>query len=238
VGLEPTIRLRRTPVFETGPSSGRMTSVCSPLGELRELESNQRPPDSESGVTTSSNCPALFHQRGIPFRRGSGRRIRTFIACFKGRQPAVSRSPSVVPKVPCGSRTRLVGLEGRHLCRSAKGTFFFALSLLHCAREVQAAVAGIEPASGRLTTACPYQHRPHRNRRVGVVGFEPTISCSRNTRISRLSYTPMWHLPCAIPPKAPSGIRTRATALARQQAAITSWVRSTEPNCQRPGSRH
>ena len=26
VGLEPTIRARRTPVFETGPSSGRMTS--------------------------------------------------------------------------------------------------------------------------------------------------------------------------------------------------------------------
>jgi hypothetical protein len=27
VGLEPTIRAKRTPVFETGPSSGRMTSV-------------------------------------------------------------------------------------------------------------------------------------------------------------------------------------------------------------------
>jgi hypothetical protein len=26
--------------------------------------------------------------------------------------------------VPCGSRTRLSGLEGRRLCRSAKGTFF------------------------------------------------------------------------------------------------------------------
>ncbi len=29
------------------------------LSELRGLESNQRPPDSESGVTTSSNCPAF-----------------------------------------------------------------------------------------------------------------------------------------------------------------------------------
>jgi hypothetical protein len=28
------------------------------LTELRELESNQRPPGSEPGVTTSSNCPA------------------------------------------------------------------------------------------------------------------------------------------------------------------------------------
>jgi hypothetical protein len=33
-----------------------MTSVC----ELRELESNQRPPGSEPGVTTNSNYPAVF----------------------------------------------------------------------------------------------------------------------------------------------------------------------------------
>ncbi len=46
----------------------------------------------------------------------------------------------------------------------------------------KAAAAGIEPATGRLTGACQYQHRPHRNR-VGVVGFEPTISCSRSRRI-------------------------------------------------------
>ena len=77
----------------------------------------------------------------------------------------------------------------------------------------RAAVAGIEPASGRLTAACPYQHGPHRSaggrgqeagiRRsvaflipdswppVGVVGFEPTLSCSRSTRIPRLSHTPV-----------------------------------------------
>jgi hypothetical protein len=61
VGLEPTIRPRRTPVFETGPSSGRMTSVTirNQLLQLRGLESNQRPPSSELGVTTSSNCPAV-----------------------------------------------------------------------------------------------------------------------------------------------------------------------------------
>ena len=33
-----------------------MTSVC----KLRELESNQRPPGSEPGVTTNSNYPAVF----------------------------------------------------------------------------------------------------------------------------------------------------------------------------------
>ena len=36
----------------------------------------------------------------------------------------------------------------------------------------KAAAAGIEPASGRLTAAYPYQHEFHRNE-VGVTGFEP-----------------------------------------------------------------
>ena len=59
------------PVFKTGSSSGRMTSV-----ELRGLESNQRPPGSEPGVATSSNHPAvLFTIRDSPWAkkvRGGG----------------------------------------------------------------------------------------------------------------------------------------------------------------------
>jgi hypothetical protein len=103
-------------------------------------------------------------------------------------------------------------LEGWDLCRSAKGTqggrrgsrtpkahrssrpplrggargpgaVANRLVLPH-----QAAVAGIEPAPGRLTAAYPYQHGSHRNQ-VSVVGFEPTISCSRRTRNPRLSHT-------------------------------------------------
>ena len=50
-------------------------------------------------------------------------------------------------------------------------------------------MVGIEPASGRLTVAFPYQHRTHRITSISVVGFEPTISCSQGTRIPRLSYT-------------------------------------------------
>ena len=38
------------------------------ISQLRGLESNQRPPRSERGVTTSSNCPGVLD---------SGRRIRT-----------------------------------------------------------------------------------------------------------------------------------------------------------------
>jgi hypothetical protein len=53
--------------------------------------------------------------------------------------------------------------------------------------RIEAAVAGIEPASGRLTAAYPYQHGPHR-KKVRTAGFEPAISCSRSTRNTRLSY--------------------------------------------------
>jgi hypothetical protein len=60
VGLEPTSGPRPPPVFETGPSSSRMTSVRTGVDKkFRGLESNQRPPRSERGVTTTSNCPGF-----------------------------------------------------------------------------------------------------------------------------------------------------------------------------------
>ena len=81
----------------------------------------------------------------------------------------------------CGSRTRLAGLEDRSLCRSAKDTSCFKRKVRESnpqGRKARpgssgvpspvgltfrkAAEAGIEPASGRVTTACPYQHEHHR----------------------------------------------------------------------------
>ena len=195
----PQSRFIGTPVFKTGSSSGRMTSI-----ELRGLESNQRPPGSEPGVATSSNHPAVLSLLvRHASRKGSGRRIRTSVAWFKGRQPTVSRSP----RVPCGSRTRLSSLEGWRLCRSAKGTCVVDAegegvepSRLIARRFSKplpspvglpfrkAAVTGIEPVSGRLTAACSYQHELHRNA-VSVVRFELTISCAQGRRIPRLSHT-------------------------------------------------
>lgn len=72
----------------------------------------------------------------------------------------------------------------------------------------KAAAAGIEPASRRLTAAFPYQHRTHRINPVRTAGFEPTISCTRNTRNTRLSHV--------LITRAPSGSRTRTSAMARQ----------------------
>ena len=59
----------------------------------------------------------------------------------------------------------------------------------HTFNMYRAAVAGIEPASRRLTVAFPYQHRTHRITSVSVAGFEPTFSCARGTRIANLSHT-------------------------------------------------
>ena len=60
-----------------------MTSVC----ELRELESNQRPPGSEPGVTTNSNYPASFTVNDASHveLRGQESNLRT-----RGSKPRIS----------------------------------------------------------------------------------------------------------------------------------------------------
>ena len=159
------------------------------------------------------------------FPSNCGGRNRT---CGHVVQGHVFLPTETTPQVPRGSRTRLTGVEARHLCRSARGTDLKLLNAegegvepsrrTHARSTVfetaaiaswlvppirrrsrncrvnnstcdcylppflvrrptkvfpivsshppwpvpHAAVAGIEPASERLTTACPYQHRPHR----------------------------------------------------------------------------
>ncbi len=55
-------------------------------------------------------------------------------------------------------------------------------------RTLEASAAGIEPASKRLTVALPCQHRTHRIISVRTAGFEPAISCFRNTRDAELPH--------------------------------------------------
>ncbi len=53
----------------------------------------------------------------------------------------------------------------------------------------KAAVAGIEPASARLTAAHPYQHGTTAScLSVRTTGFEPAISCAQSRRNARLSH--------------------------------------------------
>ena len=213
MGLEPTSGFWPPPVFKTGSSSGRMTSVANIAIKFRGLESNQRPPGSEPGVTTSSNYPGSFVSLDTTVAsqvRGEGLEPPS-PGSKPGSLPLADPRSRHQQGVPCGSRTRLASLEGWDLCRSAKGTqggrrgsrtpkahrssrpplrggargpgaVANRLVLPH-----QAAVAGIEPAIVSLTGSC-LAVGPHRNQ-VSVVGFEPTISCSRSTRNPRLSHT-------------------------------------------------
>jgi hypothetical protein len=89
-GLEPTSGVAPPPVFKTGSSSGRMTSVIysvphpcpSPKGrggivlglfkKFRGVESNHRPPGSGPGVTTSSNYPGSFSIQDTHCRKRLG----------------------------------------------------------------------------------------------------------------------------------------------------------------------
>ena len=70
-------------------------------------------------------------------------------------------SPPVFKTGPSSSRMT----SGSVAFRSAKERPFSEK------KATQAAVAGIEPASGRLTAACPYQHGPHRKGELSVVSF-------------------------------------------------------------------
>ena len=97
--------------------------VSSPLDhrtwhvKLRELESNQRPPGSEPGVTTSSNCPALSTFRIMTIETQScGGRNRTCVLTVNSRPPVPTRAPPQHQKINT-ARSRLdhrntVGPEG------------------------------------------------------------------------------------------------------------------------------
>ena len=116
----------RPPVFKTGSSSGRMTSDC----KLRELESNQRPPGSEPGVTTNSNYPASFlfndTRHVARFAESCGGRNRTCGLLVQSQASLPTATTPHLQGVPCGNRTRLASLEDWNLCRSVKGTCFEA----------------------------------------------------------------------------------------------------------------
>ena len=139
--------------------------------------------------------------------------------------------------MPCGSRTHLARLEAWGLCRSAKGTCMVCgrrgsrtpkANRRPLSRRLpspvglsfrKAAVAGIEPASGRLTAAYPYQHGSHR-----IVSINQSIRIQIGAlMLSKHVSVPGFPMSCVS--KAPSGSRTRTSAMARRQAAATSWAR-------------
>jgi hypothetical protein len=165
VGLEPTSG-RPPLVFKTSPSSGRSTSVCVAHSI----------PGAGIEPAASWFRARRHYQQQLPRNR-----VSTLLI---GHTLASSGSHILLFRVPCGSQTRLSGLEDRCLGRSAKGTSLFESGrrgvepprpiARPLSRRVPSPVglpfriqpapaAGIEPASSRLTAGHPYQHEHHRN---------------------------------------------------------------------------
>jgi len=209
---------------------------------LRGQESNLRTRGSKPRISTSRNYPAVKEGRvGLEPTRWC-----LTNTCSAAELPTQSR-------MPCGNRTRLSSLEGWHLSRSVKGTYFIkaeavglepttgispapvfetgSSSSRMTSIHVQAAVAGIEPAfvsltGSRLTVG------PHRN------SSQSTWSdLNRRSRAPEARGFPDFPTRCQsfiadrdpsarrtfhANKKAPSGSRTRTSALARRYAAATS----------------
>ena len=104
----------------------------------------------------------------------------------------------------------------------------------------RAAAAGIEPAIVSLTGS-RLTIRPHRNSGIRTVGFEPTLSGSRNRRIPRLSYvlnesTQRKLNPHILPgeqagcryitgaPVGPKGLEPSPRWLRARHAAANTWI--------------
>jgi hypothetical protein len=152
-------------------ASGRMTSVC----KLRELESNQRPPGSEPGVTTNSNCPAMSSNPRLASLKHSVReshpicelqrltpRLRAGESALRESNPPRQLGRLVPEPIGQGHvlsrrKERDSNPQGSN-ARPASNGVPSPIGLPFR----KAAVAGIEPASARLTAAHPYQHGTHR----------------------------------------------------------------------------
>ena len=124
VGLEPTTAEPR-PVFKTGSSSSRMTSVQAAGAGIEPTSRRSERPvlplnDPASVSSADDTCPSRQVRR-----QGSGGRNRT---CGLVIQSHASHTNSddpgikVASRVPGGNRTRLSSLEGWCLSRSATGT--------------------------------------------------------------------------------------------------------------------
>jgi hypothetical protein len=113
VGLEPTSGHRRHPFSRRAPDpAGWLPSFDhrhrEPL-QFRGLESNQRPPRSERGVTTTSNCPGVTAPH-TPIREGG---FEPPPPDSKSGSLPVSRFPSLTRQLFIPTTLRDRGFEPR-----------------------------------------------------------------------------------------------------------------------------
>ncbi len=128
-------RANPAPVFKTGSSSGRLTSVVAlDAGSLIRAVARTKRQCRSCGSWTRTSItafraprPAIERSRiGFLFEPSSKLRVQESNPRRRGSKPrrSTNRHPAM-KRVPCGSRTRLARLEAWNLCRSAKGTCCF-----------------------------------------------------------------------------------------------------------------
>src|SRR6516164_9683585 len=147
VGLEPTSGPRPPPDFKTGPSSGRMASVrLEP--EFRGLDSNQRPPRSERGVTTGSNCPGV-REGGFepppPDSKSGGLPVSRFPRAPRGSRTHLSDLASPCLTARPGTHQRLLRVRDRGVEPRSPG-WKPGVVPLDQSRKKQAEGEGVEPS--------------------------------------------------------------------------------------------
>lgn len=112
----PQAPSRSPPVFETGSSSGRMTSVrCHTISSGGWNRTNELLIQSQASLPT-----ATAPERTKCEARGEG--IEPSSPGSKPGGLPLTDPRMRCDEVPCGNRTRLSGVEDRCLSRSAKGT--------------------------------------------------------------------------------------------------------------------
>ena len=111
----------RPPVFKTGSSSSRMTSVsCGSWNRTNGLLVQSQA--SLPAATVPHRSP--LELTSIPCRGSpsSGGRNRTYGLLVQSQASLPTATTPECLRVTCGSRTHLASLEGWNLCRSVKGT--------------------------------------------------------------------------------------------------------------------
>ena len=215
VGVEPTASL----VLSEGGLPIAYQAVPVPGAGVEPTSAGSEP--DVLPVRRPRNKQAFRHGRAS---QGSGRRVEPSSPGSRPGSLPVSRSP----RVPCGNRTHLSGLEDQHLCHSAKGT--------------KAEGEGVEPSrliarpfSGRLPSPIGLPFRSScggRNRTCNrLLNREPPYHWATPQKSGRWDLNPRFPVPetadsrlSYVLSRAPSGNRTRTSCMASRQAAVTSRV--------------
>ena len=208
-GFEPSASLV---LSESGlPVAYRAGRENATTPQFRGLESNQRPPRSERGVTTNRNCP------GVEFGKEDSN-LHRLIQSQGAYRLADSRERHARVELACPVWKT--------------GAFAARPMTRECGRKMQRAPAGgVEPPivalTGRRLTVGPHRSKKSIEQTVRAAGFEPAISCSRSRRIDQAFPRPERAIR-----KCPAGVEPAHPPWQGSRLPLHHGHTSPNPNCQ------